>query len=272
MTGAQAVALATCAGWLLGSGGSNPLRRLAKGSRQATHRLSLAELTGTKRRGAVLISGVALVLWAFGGGARLVMVGVAGWVGLALVRRLVVGWRHRKSRRVRQKLVIAVCDGLSAELRGGLPTSTAVCRACDDDSDLDPIVAAALLGGDVAGAFRACAELPGADGLRAIAAAWEVAGSSGAALAGVLERVAHGLRCDDEARAEVHAALGPPRATAKMLAVLPLFGLALGGSIGADPAHFLLATAWGLGCLAGGVMLALLGVWWVERLATNAEL
>jgi tight adherence protein B len=91
-------------------------------------------------------------------------------------------------------------------------------------------------------------------------------------LAQVLDRLAAGLRSDDEARAEVTAALGPPRATAKMLAVLPVFGLVLGSSMGARPIDFLLHTGPGLGCLLGGVCLALLGVSWVERLATAAEL
>ncbi len=105
-----------------------------------------------------------------------------------------------------------------------------------------------------------------------MAAAWEVAGSSGTALASVLDRTARGLRDDDDARAEVLAALGPPRATARMLALLPLFGLALGASIGAHPIEFLVGTSWGLGCLFGGVGLALVGVWWVERLAAAAEI
>lgn len=271
MTGAQSVLLAMCAGWLLAARGSRSLSRLGSGLGATPQEKAGAAFASGKRRALTLLAGLLVVLWVMGGGGGLVAVGVASWVGLVLVRRLVDGWRGRRSRRVRQRLVIAVCDGLSAELRGGLPASTAVRRACADEADLSPVVAAALLGGDVAGAFKTCADLPGAEGLHAVAAAWEVAGSSGAALAGVLERVGHGLRSDDEARSEVRAALGPPRATAKMLAVLPLFGLALGGSIGADPVHFLLATPWGLGCLACGVVLALLGVWWVDRLASAAE-
>lgn len=149
--------------------------------------------------------------------------------------------------------------------------ATVVRRCCRPDPELGPVVAAAELGGDIAEALRSCAGLPGAEGLRAVAAAWDVAGTSGTALAGVLDRMAKGLRDDDDARAEVLAALGPPRATARLLAVLPLFGLGLGASIGADPVEFLTGTSWGLGCLFGGAGLALLGLWWVEQLATAAE-
>ncbi len=56
-----------------------------------------------------------------------------------------------------------------------------------------------------------------------------------------------------------------------MLACLPLVGIAMGQSMGADPLSFLLGTSWGLGCLSAGVVLALTGVWWVELLASAAE-
>ena len=53
--------------------------------------------------------------------------------------------------------------------------------------------------------------------------------------------------------------------------MLPLLGLGLGASIGAHPLEFLVGTSWGLVCLFGGAGLALLGLWWVERLAAAAE-
>ena len=56
-----------------------------------------------------------------------------------------------------------------------------------------------------------------------------------AALAVVLDRIGVGLRDEEEARAEVAASLAPARATAKLLAGLPVFGLALGMSMGARP-------------------------------------
>ena len=67
------------------------------------------------------------------------------------------------------------------------------------------------------------------------------------------------------------AALGPPRATAKMLATLPVIGVLLGTAMGVDPLDFLLTTGTGNVCLLGGLALALLGLWWVERLADAVE-
>ena len=219
----------------------------------------------------VTAGGLGLLLTGILGGGWLVVLATMAGVAALATHRIVGLSRRRRRRRERQRGVVELCDALSAELRGGLPTVTVVERACAVRRELAPVVTAARLGGDVADAFRRCGALPGAEGLRAVAAAWEVAGSSGAALAAVLDRVAGSLRSDEDARAEVEAALGPPRATAKMLAVLPLFGVALGTSVGAHPVRFLLGTTWGLGCLATGGSLALAGVWWVERLAAAAE-
>jgi len=226
---------------------------------------------GRQRRLAVVsVVGCALVVWT-GGGARLALAVVAGASALAVGRNVTRLWRLRRARQQRRAIAISLCDGLSAELRAGLPALTSVMRSCDGAADLAPVGTAARLGGDIPAALRTCANAPGAEGLRSVAAAWEVAASSGAALAGVLERVAASLRSDEDARAEVTAALGPPRATAKMLACLPLVGIAMGQSMGADPLSFLLGTSWGLGCLSAGVVLALTGVWWVELLASAAE-
>lgn len=220
----------------------------------------------------VLVSAVAasVLIWS-GSAPRLALGVLGGGAAAAVVRRIVHGWRQRRERRRRQRSVIGICDALVAELQGGLPVLSALLRACDGVPDLQPVASAARLGGDIPATVRGCGAMPGAEGLRAVAAAWEVAATSGAALAGVLERVGAGLRSDEDARAEVSAALGPPRATAKMLAVLPLAGIAMGESMGSAPLSFLLGSSWGLGCLASGVVLALAGIWWVELLAGAAE-
>lgn len=224
------------------------------------------------RRWVIVTVALAVVLAVVSGvGPRLMLVLLAGGCALAVVRKIVGLWRLRRARRQGQRFTIAVCDGLAAELRAGLPALTALVRACADAPGLASVATAARVGADIPASLRSSASAPGADGLRALAAAWEVAASSGAGLAAVLERVAASLRSEEEARAEVMAALGPPRATAKMLAVLPLAGIAMGESMGSAPVSFLLGTAWGLGCLAAGVVLALAGVWWVELLASAAE-
>ena len=259
-----AAALAFGVAWLLVPGGTTSLRRLG----------------GTPDSGA-RVPGKLLVMCASGflawqllraEGPRVLILGFGAAAVTAVTQRLVGGWRLRQARSRRQAACVEWCDALAAELDGGLPAVTALERSCASWPELSGVVAAARLGDDVGAALRRSAQLPGAEGLRAAAASWDVAARSGAALSVVLTKVASGLRSDEEARAEVVAALGPPRATAKMLAALPLFGIGLGFSMGANPLSFLLHTGAGVVCLALGTALALLGVWWVERLASAAEI
>lgn len=269
MSPPAAAVLAFCCVLLLVPGSAGPVRRLRSVTSSARSRYD-ARSTRWMRYAAWTLAAYVLA-GLVGRGARLLVVGAAAAMAVLVLRRLLALWRLRGARRARQRRVISLCDALSAELSGGLPVTTAVRRSCGNDPDLAPVVAAAELGGDIGAAMRACAECPGAEGMRALAAAWDVAATSGAALTAVLERLAQGLRSDDDARAEVEATLGPPRATAKMLAVLPLFGIGLGMSIGADPVSFLVGTPWGLACLSAGVLLSLVGLWWVEQLASGAE-
>jgi tight adherence protein B len=189
-------------------------------------------------------------------------------LGLAALRGRA---RARRSAADRRPAVLDVCDQMAAELRAGQPPGRALQHAAEAWSDLEPAAGAFALGGDVAAALRSAGQRPGAEALRTVAAAWEVAQRSGAGLAAVLDRTAEALRAEDATRREVTAALGPPRATARLLALLPVFGLLLGTGVGADPWGFLTGTPVGVACLAVGGGLGLAGLAWVERLAAAAE-
>ncbi|MGH3471012.1 MAG: type II secretion system F family protein [Nocardioidaceae bacterium] len=204
-------------------------------------------------------------------GPRVTVLGLVGFAISLASRRLVVAGRTRAMRRRRQEATIGLCDALAAELCAGVPASVALERSCREGAEWLPIRSAEAIGAEVVTEMRRAAATPGAEGLRSIAAGWEVAHRSGAALASVLERVAVALRAEQDAQAEVVASLAAPRATAKMLAVLPMFGIALGFSLGVNPLAFLVQTTPGICCLLAGVTLAFAGLWWVERLATAAE-
>ena len=250
------------------SGAEAPLHRLTRSADQGA-----AWLGRPQRRARLLvlvIAGAAVALW-LGTGLVTAMLAAAGGAVYAVARKLAETWELRRDRRRRQRTTIGICDGLAAELRAGLPALPALLRSCEGLPELAPVLSAVTVGADIPVTLRRSAGAPGAEGLRAVAAAWEVAASSGAALAAVLERVAESLRNEEDARAEVTAALGPPRATARLLAGLPLAGIALGQSMGSSPIGFLLGSPWGLACLSIGGVLALTGVWWVELLASAAE-
>ncbi|WP_371103461.1 type II secretion system F family protein, partial [Streptomyces sp. PU_AKi4] len=79
------------------------------------------------------------------------------------------------------------------------------------------------------------------------------------------------LRAERDQRADLRAQLAGARATAVLLAGLPVVGLALGAALGADPLHILLHTPSGLLCLAAGGVLEGLGLWWALRIMRGAE-
>lgn len=189
-------------------------------------------------------------------------------IGLSALRQRGIA---RNAAATRRAAVLETCDLLAADLRAGQPAPRALRYAADAWPELQPAATAAELGGDVPSSLRAVGQRPGAESLAAVAAAWEIAQRSGAGLAGVLDRTGVGLREADATRREVAAALAAPRATARLLALLPGVGLLLGSGVGANPWQFLFTTSFGAGCLAVGCLLALTGLAWVERLADTAE-
>lgn len=201
-----------------------------------------------------------------------VVLGLAGLAATFSVVRLTRRGRARKAQAARRSTAIDLCDALVAELRAGAPPVNALREAIAEWPELHPLGAVVGVGGGVPSALRSLARRPGFEPLADIAAGWEVAHRSGAGLADVLDRLAVSLRDEEDVRLEVTGALGPPRATAKLLAVLPVFGAVLGIGLGADPIGVLLGSLLGALCLAVGAMFAIAGLFWVERIAAAAEL
>lgn len=105
---------------------------------------------------------------------------------------------------------------------------------------------------------------------RAVVAAARLSDDLGAPLSGVLDRIAAAVAADEEAEGERRAALAGPRATARVLAWLPLLGLLLGGLLGADPVGVVLSGGPGTAAAVLGGMLLLLGRWWTAALLRRA--
>ncbi len=217
-------------------------------------------------------------------GGRLVVVA-------ALLIALGAWWIDRRALVRRQRLAVALsadvvdaAAALAADLSAGRPPLAALeslvleHRAAHGSPSavrlserLAGVLATGQLGGDVPAAWRAAANLPGGQGLLAVGAAWSVAESTGAGLVDVLDPVVEGLREQAAARRSIDVALAGTRATASLLAGLPLIGLAMGAGLGAAPIDFLLDTAFGRGCLVVGFGLELIGLTWTERLAESAR-
>ena len=188
------------------------------------------------RRLVVLAVGAALVLGLVVGGPVLAAVAVvyAGLGGRALLRRAA-----RLRALAEREMAIAKLAGLAADLRAGLPPS----------------------GEEFA---------PGRIG-RLIGSVWRLAERTGAPAADLVERIEADARAADRAAASATAQAAGAQATALLLAGLPVGGIGLGLTIGADPVGVLLHTPLGGACAIGAVLLQGAGLIWSERLMAGAS-
>ncbi len=208
--------------------------------------------------------------------------GVAGWTVLSARRFVLVVLlalvalgvarivRRRQAARAadrRADQVLAVCEGVASDLAAGQPPLTSLERAAAEWAELAPVAVAARMGADVPAALRVLSARPGARQLRTLAASWHVAHATGSGLAGAIGQAAEAIRTDRRTTRLVAAELAAARATARLLAVLPIGVLALGAGIGGDPVGFLTGTTAGLVCLATGLALSFAGLTWLERIA-----
>lgn len=103
-----------------------------------------------------------------------------------------------------------------------------------------------------------------------IALCCEVAERSGAPLASLLTRYADQIEAEIDSQAARDTSLAAPRATARLLTWLPLFGLGLGMLTGADPLGVLFTTPVGWAAGVVGVSLMAAGRFWSSRLVAAA--
>jgi tight adherence protein B len=218
------------------------------------------------------VVGVVVIGPALGGVSAshaILAVTVAG-VSAFAIRQLRAERRRARARKRRAAVTEAV-GLMAAELRAGILPHQVLSGLVADFGFLRPAARAADLGGDVSAALRTISSEPGGELLAGLAGAWYVAERAGAPLARVLDRLEQTARDEHEIEREVQSELAPARATGRLMAVLPVFGLALGSGMGGDPVRVLTGTLPGVLCLAAGSALACAGVAWVERIASSGE-
>lgn len=108
-------------------------------------------------------------------------------------------------------------------------------------------------------------------GAATVAAAWIVAEHSGAPLSPALRGAATALRDRAETARDVRTALAGPRATARLMAWLPLVGVAMAYLIGVDVVGALVAGPLGWGVAVAGATLTAAGRAWTARLVRDAS-
>jgi tight adherence protein B len=215
---------------------------------------------------------VVTTTWGFGVRAATVLaaIGAVGWVAARRAHR-------RRQGEAARAAVVEMCRSIAAEVRSGQPAGRALVTAGqlmpeEPRAALALCFAAASQGveGELSQLLVAAAASPGLAGLSRLAACWQVAAGAGSALAPALDRIADGLQDEIDVRLDIVTALAAPRATVRLLAVLPAIGLGLGTLIGADPFSFLFGSPIGFGCLVGAVVLDLAGMAWARRIAIAA--
>ncbi|MDG4807363.1 hypothetical protein O7634_11440 [Micromonospora sp. WMMD1120] len=183
-----------------------------------------------------------------GGGVGAVLGGPVAAVAMSgygtLMVRAVRRWRvNRQVERVRRGELDRLC-GLAADLRAGLPAPHLI-EVTTESRD-------------------------GSDRLRHLtAAAVRLADRTGAPLAELVERIEADARATDRGMAAAAAQAAGARATAWLLAALPVGGIGLGYGIGVDPMAVLLHSAVGGACAVAAVALQVVGLLWAERLGAT---
>jgi tight adherence protein B len=150
----------------------------------------------------------------------------------------------------------------------GLPSGTALLRSA---AGSDPRPGARARGRGPARRDRAGrGPAPPPPPLVALAVALDVCDRAGAPTSEVLAGLARALRAQEAARQDREVALAAPRATATVMGLLPVAGLALGLLLGVNPAAVLLLTPVGRVCFVVGLGLWTAGRWWMHRLVEAA--
>ncbi len=198
--------------------------------------------------------------------ATAIVCGVGGWILAGPVAALAVGtyaglgarsvlrrWSTRERAASRARALDEV-GALAADLRAGLPPTGQAGPGSPGSGAPGPAIAAA----------------PTADDARLrelVAAAWRLAERTGAPVADLVDRIEADARAADRGRASAAAQAAGARATALLLAGLPVGGIALGYTIGVDPLHILLHTPLGAACVGAALLLQVGGLAWADRLA-----
>ena len=222
--------------------------------------------------------------------AGLVLGGVAAALAAGMVLGVVV-WRRRRRRRTeradrhRDDLLTAL-SLMIAELSVGAPPARACAAAAAEmtsstgsvDSpaaqhDTDGVAAAlgvlagrAELGGDVLDDLDDAVTNGDEQSWRRIAVAWQTSDRYGLPLADLLDAIRSDLLARKAFAERTRADLAGPRATALVLAGLPILGIALGQATGARPVQTLLGGGLGGILLVTGTALAVAGIVWSERI------
>lgn len=199
-------------------------------------------------------------------------------VGLAATILLTTVWVRRRRRlwavrrRSEGKTLGAALELLAAELRAGAHPARALAVAGTEGVGpvavgLRAVASRCELGGDVVDGLLSLSEtsvIPGHWGR--LATYWGLAVQHGLPISALIRAAYSDLVERERFSERVDASLAGARATAAILAVLPVLGVALGELFGARTIELLLGSGVGGLLLVAGVILACGGLLWSDRI------
>ncbi|PKW26513.1 tight adherence protein B [Phycicoccus duodecadis] len=194
----------------------------------------------------------------------------------ALPGRLRARWAPRSSTTVQDGWVADLAEVVAVGLRAGLdlPAALAVAARSPAVTAAAPWLAERCGGGSSPVAAVADPP-PGVGGrtasdLAVLARAWRVSEATGAAASHTTAAAAASVRARQEAGRRVGAALAGPRASMRLLTLLPLSGPLVGLLIGIEPGSLYGSIPARMAGLAG-LLLTVAGWWWSGALVGRAQ-
>jgi tight adherence protein B len=181
------------------------------------------------------------------------------------------GWRERRSDP--QRRFVQGLRALAAELASGSTPVIALERSAGEPPLWPRALAAAHFGEAVESGLRQDArDNPKlAQQLRQLAACWSVGVAHGSGLASSIDRLSLSVQAQFELRDVLSSELAAPRATSRMLSLLPVVGITLGYLLGADPIGWFFGSPIGASVLAAAAGLTGIGVVWSRRIVGRVD-
>jgi tight adherence protein B len=186
-------------------------------------------------------------------------------------------WSRRRTATALEPVLAELVAVLAPPLRAGVAPVTAIAAAepaFASDSAFAPLLrelrSAAAVGESVADVWLAHAATWGSPDLRFVGQAWSLTERTGAPLADALASAERVLRARARGRQRLAVASAGPRASMRVLCLLPLSGPLVGAAFGMSPAALYLSSPVAFASVVVGVILATASWFWSRRIIASA--
>jgi tight adherence protein B len=188
----------------------------------------------------------------------------------------ITGREEARREEAQMRAVRLLCQELEAGAAPSGAWAAAAAIAADSSPYFQAAAAAASAGQDAGLALRTAtraSDVPGRGeaSLQRLGSAWSASAALGGSGSAVLERWLEDMDARARGRDALAAALAGPRASAAMIAGLPIVGIGLGSAMGTAPLRVLTGSGIGIALGALGFAFELAGLLWVRQIIRSAQ-